>query len=73
MRGAHVNVRQLLSLSSVFTECGLVMSWWTLQLHLPLHGGEDVGTQFVLLSGTHVESGESRSLHDEDLVADGIR
>ena len=27
----------------------------------------------VLLSGTHVESGESRSLRDEDLVADGIR
>ena len=27
----------------------------------------------VLLSGTHVESGESRSIHDEDLVADGIR
>ena len=27
----------------------------------------------VLLSGTHVESGESRSLHDGDLVAYGIR
>jgi hypothetical protein len=27
----------------------------------------------VLSSWTHVESGESRSLHDEDLVADGIR
>ena len=29
--------------------------------------------KFALLSGTHVESGESRSLQDEDLVADGIR
>ena len=50
----------------------LCLGWWTLQLHFPLHGGEDVGTNLCCL-GPHVESGESRSLHDEDFVADGIR
>ena len=28
VRGAHVNQKQLLSLSSVFKECGLVVSCW---------------------------------------------
>ena len=28
VRGAHVNQKQLLSLSSVFKERGLVVSWW---------------------------------------------
>ena len=26
--GAHVNHKQLLSVSSAFKECGLVVSWW---------------------------------------------
>ena len=26
--GAHVNQKQLLSVSSAFKECGLVVSWW---------------------------------------------
>ena len=71
MRGAHVNERQPLSLSSVFAECGLVVSWWTLHLHFSLQRRRRY--KFALLSGAHVESGGLRSLRDEDLVADGIR
>ena len=66
--GAHVNQKQLLSVSSAFKECGLVVSWWPCSytsLYIICAG--------VLSSWTHIESGESRSLHDEDLVADGIR
>ena len=73
--GAHVNQKQLLSVSSAFKECGLVVSWWHCS-YTSLYMEEKTKVQIcagVLSSWTHVESGESRSLHDEDLVADGIR